>query len=516
MVPALIALFLALIGTAWALTNPPGAGPDEGAHYVKALGAGAGHLYGSKPAPGRAEIQALVGTKRSSEERAKLEAFLGAGTVSAQTQWQRLTSREFTVPAGLSFNAFGCGRWKNDDWGRCLDEGTSSSEATDRSSYVGTYQPYVYIASGLVMRRAGDPFTALRLGRLANAALSLGLLLLAAIVLWDRSRGALSLAGLIVAITPMVVFFAANLNPTGPELAGAVCFAAALLRLARGSDAPPVAWVACAAGGSVLGLSRSLGPGFVVLLLAAVALLAGRGRAVAVLRQAPRAAAVTAATVAAACVAGLVWELRYQPHVPHSPGRILDGVGPSFDVLPRMPKEAVGVFGALDTFMPLGPYLIWWLMLALLVGAALWVGRGSERAWLLALPAAIVVVTLGTSAVYRQTGFALQARYVLPFALLLPLAAGELLQRHVERLRPAHARGLLLGAAGGAAAVHVVAWYANGRRVSVGRDGDWLFASQADWVPPLGWWTWIAVVAVAAAVYVVAGVKAARAIAATR
>jgi hypothetical protein len=166
--------------------------------------------------------------------------------------------------------------------------------------------------------------------------------------------------------------------------------------------------------------------------------------------------------------------------------------------------------------MPLGPYLIWWLMLALLVGAALWVGRGSERAWLLALPAAIVVVTLGTSAVYRQTGFALQARYVLPFALLLPLAAGELLQRHGERLRPAHARGLLLGAAGGAAAVHVVAWYANGRRVSVGRDGDWLFASQADWVPPLGWWTWIAVVAVAAAVYVVAGVKAARAIAATR
>lgn len=90
----------------------------------------------------------------------------------------------FTVPAGLAFSAFGCGRWGLDDWGRCLAEGESSSTTAEKGTYVGTYQPYLYVAPGVVMRSAHHPLTAMRLGRLVNAALSLGLLALAAFVPW--------------------------------------------------------------------------------------------------------------------------------------------------------------------------------------------------------------------------------------------------------------------------------------------------------------------------------------------
>lgn len=315
-----------------------------------------------------------------------------------------------------------------------------------------------------------------------------------------------------LAVTPAVVFFSTNLNPTGPEIASAICFAASLLRLARTPDGPRWVWLACGASGAVLGLSRSLGLVCVVLLVLAVAARVGRRGVWPALAAAPRAAAGTAATIALACGAGLVWELRYQPHVPSGPRAILDGLSPSIDVLPRMPKEAGGVFGALDTFMPLTPYVVWWLMLAVLLAGAFFAGRGLERASLPAVAAAIVLLTLGLSAVYRQTGFELQARYVLPFAVILPLWAGELLNRHGPRLGRRAAGALVVGIAAGSATVHAVAWYANSRRVSVGTDGDWLFVSEAGWVPPLGWWTWIAVVLAAAGAYIVAGVKAGQAV----
>jgi hypothetical protein len=509
--PVLFALFLLLIGVAWALADPPGAGPDEPAHYVKALGVAGGDLYGRTPeGASQAEVRALLNTRHSPQELARLRDFLGQKPTAGQL-WQRRTSREFEVPAGLSFRAFGCGYLTDDDW-RCLHQGEPSATATDSPTYVGTYQPYLYAAPGIVMRAAGEPQTAMRLGRLANAALSLGLLVVAALALWDGSRGALSLVGLMVAVTPAVVFFASILNPSGPELTSGICFAACLLRLTRATGAPRWVWLACAVSGAVLGLSRSLGPAFVVLLAAAVVLLTGRRRAAAIIRDTPRRSAATAATIAIACAAGAAWERIYQPHVPWGPGTILDGLDPSLDNLLRLPGQAVGVFGGTDVFMPSAFYVLWWLMLAALLAAALYVSRGLEVLSLPALAVAIVVATLVLSAVTRQTGYELTARYILPFAALLPLWAGELVSRRHDRLPLPVARTLMIAVAAGAAIVHAAAWYTHGRRVSVGADGSWLFAPDAGWVPPLGWWTWIAVVLAATCAYLLAGLRASAAL----
>jgi hypothetical protein len=510
--PALFGLSLLLLGIAWVLALPPGAGPDEPAHYVKALGVGGGDLYG-RPlgGPTEAQLQTLGQAGGSPEGRAKLEAFLGKPE-PAGAAWQRRTSREFTVPAGLSSTAFGCGYITHDDWGHCLADGKTSATAIDSPTYVGTYQPYVYALPGLVMRAAGAPETALRLGRLVNAALSLGLVFVAALVLWDRSSGALSLVGLMVAVTPAVVFFASILNPSGPELTSAVCFSACLLRLTRTSGGPGWVWLACAGSGAVLALSRSLGPIFVVTLVVAVVGLTGWRRATATLKATPRASVATAATIAVACAAGAFWERKYQPHVPWDPGTILDGLDPSIDNLWGLPKQAVGVFGGTDIFMPLTFYVVWWLLLAALLGTAFYLGSALERASLPALAVAIVLATLCLSAVSRQTGYELTARYILPFAVLLPLWAGELLNRHRGQLSRRATQGLIIAVAVGAAVVQAAAWYTHGRRVSVGVDGDWLFASHAGWVPSLGWWPWMAAVLAAACAYVLAGVKAGEAL----
>jgi Predicted membrane protein (DUF2142) len=496
--PGLFGVFLLLICLAWALGLPPGAGPDEHEHYVKALGVGGGDLYGRPPRarePSQQQLERFL--KISPEDLAKLNALAQKPPTTGQL-WQRRTSREFTVPAGLSFPAFRCGYLGHGDWS-CLGRARASPRARVEGSYVGTYQPYLYAPPGLVMRPFDDPQTALRAGRLVNAALSIALLLVAALVLWDGSNGALSLTGLIVAVTPEIVFFASVLNPSGPELTSAICFSACLLRLTRSSSAPGWVWTVTAASGTVLALSRSLGPIFVVLLTASVAVLNGWRPALAALKSAPRASTATAVTVAIACAAGAFWERRYQPHVPYGPGAIVDGLGGSIDNLPGLPKQTVGVFGATDIFMPLIFYVVWWLMLAALLAAAFYVGRGLERAALPALAVGIVAATLVLSAIYRQIGYELAARYILPLAVILPLWAGELLARHRSRLPPSVARWMLLAFAGAAAVVHAAAWVTHGRHVS-------------GWTPPLGWWTWIVVVTAAAGAYAMAGVRAAQAI----
>jgi Predicted membrane protein (DUF2142) len=431
-------------------------------------------------------------------------------------RWQQRTTRDFLMPAELGFPAFSCVLFEPRASANCLDRGRSTSTKTETSTHVGTYQPYAYLAPGLAMRVTRDPIAAMRLGRLVNAILSLGLVALAAFALWDRSRGALSLAGFFVALTPAVVYFSTAMNPSGPEIASGLCFSASLLRLSRSSRTPSWLWALFAGSGAVLALSRSLGPLFVGLALLVVAGLVGPRRLTDAARTAPRKAAAALGTVILAMAAGVVWELRYQPHPPSDLASVADEVEPSARALPQLAKEAVGVFGPLDTPMFLSAYITWWLMLGVLVMAALAVSPTKRRLSLVALALAIPAVTIAVSTIYRQTGFALQGRYVLPFAVLLPLWAGELLNRPHRALRPDRSRALIACLATAAAAIHALAWYTNSRRAAVGTDGGWLFSPDAEWVPPLGWLPWIVVVLVATGLYTLAGLRAARAPVAAR
>src|SRR4029079_18289639 len=62
-----------------------------------------------------------------------------------------------------------------------------------QDTYVGTYQPYLYMPAGVVLRAADTPGTALRLARATMLAIALMLLIAAVWLLWDPEAGALSL-----------------------------------------------------------------------------------------------------------------------------------------------------------------------------------------------------------------------------------------------------------------------------------------------------------------------------------
>jgi len=107
-------------------------------------------------------------------------------------------------------------------------------------STAGTYQPYLYFLPGLVARTAGNPYSALRLGRMVSGAIGVALLGLAVAVLWDPDNPRHSLLGLVVATTPMVVFMVASLNPNGSEIAGGICFIAGLLQKSADRQGEPL------------------------------------------------------------------------------------------------------------------------------------------------------------------------------------------------------------------------------------------------------------------------------------
>ena len=424
-------------------------------------------------------------------------------------RWQSRTRRRFEVPPNLIDSRFGCTRYDKRAPATCVDGPRLPATTPAQDSYVGTYQPFLYVPPGLALRAADSPGIALRLARAATLALALLLLVAAVWLLWVPEAGALSLTGAVVALTPMVVFISSVLSTSGPEIAAAICFSAALLRLARDRAPPAWLWLALGAAGCLLAGARALGPGFAVLLLLMVAGLVGPRRLAGRIGGGGKRAAAAGVAIAVAGAACLFWEFKYQPRPSPSGYSVFDAIGPSFSHLPSVAKQAIGVFGSLDAPMPGFAYLLWALIVVGL-GALAWVvGNRGERLRIAGLLVALVGVTIVMSVVYREIGV-LHGRYALPFLVLLPLWEGEVVLRRRAELR-ADLRGAVVATVFGVAAlVQFIAWWANARRFAVGRDGGWLFVDDALWSPPLGWWPWILLAALGAGAYLAVAVSGVR------
>jgi Predicted membrane protein (DUF2142) len=506
-IPLLVTAFLVLMGAAWLMATPPGASFDEGAHYIKAAGVGRGELYGRAPTVTTANLAELY--RRGAEDAGSLKQLNEVLSTDA-VRWQARTRRRFEVPPNLVDNRFGCTKWDRTGPATCLNAPRLPTTTRSQNTYVGTYQPFIYVPAGLAIRAASAPGTALRLARVATLALSLLLLIAAVWLLWAPGAGALSLAGAVAALTPMVVFISSVLSPSGPEIAGAVCFSAALLRLGRGDSPPAWLWLALGAAGCVLASARALGPAFVVLLLLTVAALVGPRRLVSRIGGGGKRAAAAALAIAVAGAASLFWEFKYQPRPSPNGSNVFDAIEPSFSNLPYLAKQTIGVFGSLDAPMPGFAYALWAVILVGLGVLACIVGDRRDRLSLAGLFAALVVVTMVMSVVYREIG-ALHGRYALPVLMLLPLWEGEIVLRRRTALRADVREAVVATVFGVAALVQLVGWWSNARRFSVGRDGGWMFLDNARWSPPLGWWPWVALAALAAAAYVIVAAEAVRA-----
>jgi Predicted membrane protein (DUF2142) len=478
--PVLLFCAWALLASAWAIANPPFAAPDETAHYLRALGIGEGELIGA---------DAKVVPEQSTPRR---------------QDYADMTSRDVTIPGRLSPQDPGCYVLRPEQPATCIDTEEPRRGEVMLATYVGDYQPLPYLLpAGLA--RAGDGSNAAdRWGRIASLIPALAMLALALALLWDRRAGGLSLLGIVVAVTPMVIFCAASLTGSGLEICAGIAFAAALLRVWRDDGAPPRwVWAALAISGALLALSRSAAPAWIVFDLIVFVALFGARRSWELVRR-RRAALVAGGVVAGAVVLNRVWESLYGPDVTVSLASPRGGLSTGWDQLPGGLEQLVFAYGYLEFSPPALLWLAWLAILVAVVAAGLVVGARRERI-VLAVCAVLapIVPLVFFLLLIRWTGFGIQGRHVLPLLVVLPLLAGEVVRAHRERLVPWARRALLIGVPVVAAAGQVMAWWLNSRRAATGVAHDLWFVPDSQWDPPLGWWWWIAVVLAGAALLAV-------------
>ncbi len=476
------------LGLAWLGSNPPAAAPEEPEHYLRALAIGLGDLVGQPTS-----MTPMLPTN------------------AAQAAHLTRVTRSVLVPPGLEVPpSWFCTVANHQASARCLTTTVANRTSVRQATNEAGSLPYLYVPSGLAMRLAGNATQALFLARLANAVIAYSLLLAAVVLLWDGGS-AVSMLGLPVAVTPMVLFVGTAIGPSGPEVAASAAFLAFLLRLTRRAEAPRWAWVAGISAGAVLTLARPLGPFWMVSLVLVAVALAGRAQVAAVARRAPHALTIGACGLVAAAAMNLGWAFFFFPPAAHSASELAGFLLPSLASVPEAVGEAIGVFGWQDTLMPRLMYGVWGIAWIMLMAPALLRGTLRERrtldALVLGAGAAIVLVS---ALVVIPVGFAVQGRHILPIFLALPLVAGEVLYRNRDRVGPPTLAWLAAVTGTLAALVQLSGWYANAHRYAVGTAGPWLFLGSADWNPVGGWATWFALAAGGSALLVFAAFAAYR------
>jgi len=480
------------LGVCWAVTNPIGSSPDEPDQYIKALAAAQGEFFG----------RPLTTSERV--------AFSSYGVPEIQ-YWLRVApltdviDQGFTIPYRLQPNGAGCTAGQPVT-ANCIDDVAHGRWGHGRVAYTdfSTYQPYVYVVPGLVMINASSPREAFLLGRLTFLVIAVLLIVAGCYLAMLVGPGLGGLLGVLTCLAPMVIFISAMVSSSSTEIASGIAVFGAVLHLAYGGSRQRLAWTVLGIGGALLGCTRSLGPGWVVLALVLGVVLVGWRRAMDIVRQArPRSTAAAGALILG-CAAGVTWQLAVQPRPPFSGKALGLALVHGFQQIPTVLQQEVGIFGWLDTTQAGLSYVIWGGLFVGLVTIALFLGSRREK-WALGLLIAsnILVVPVFNAFFAAPVKSGVQGRWLLPMAVAMPLLSGVVIGRN---LRPdsVSARNVGVWIAAAVGAVQFLALYQNGRRYAVGPTGPLWFFPSSMWSPQLGWVFWLIVAAVCCTAIVVA------------
>jgi hypothetical protein len=448
------ASFVLLFGlsTAWALATPFFGAPDEPAHVIKAAAVAHGEFLGRYSGPATARVTVTV-----------------PATVAKAATTHVCFAFHATVSAG------------------CLPHFTSASGTRSVTTYVGRYPPIYYLLVGLptlVMHTPGVIY----LMRLVSAAICAAFLTAAV----TAARGAgLLLAGVAVAATPMALFLAGVVNPSGLEVCAAICVWVAGLRLVTEStEGPPPRGlvIRLVLAAAVLVQTRGLSPLWLALIGLTLLWLAGWRRPVALLRA--RSVRIGLAVVAVCGVFALVWMLVAKSLTIAPVGTPVPADASWWEILRSSLRRTLldtkglfGLFGWNDTPAPRLTYLLWGIALAAVVLAML--ARRPSR-YTVAVGAlvvlSVIVPTLLSASQAHKDGIVGQGRYVLPLAVGIPIIAGHAAGRGWPggrwRRLVLPVGAALLTAAQGAAFAEALRRYQTGV-------GHSLLSAHPPWSPPI-------------------------------
>jgi hypothetical protein len=458
---AFVLLFVA--AGSWSLAAPLGSSPDEPAQLIRAASLVRGQLVG-RALPGAGAAQGSVVVVQVPEVFAALANDVSCFDVNP---WK---------PAGCQLPLGG------------------STVSQPVETYVGRYPPLYYALVGLPTL-ALVSVKGIYAARLVSAALSAAMLALA-VVSVRRCRGRpLFGAGLSLAVTPMVLYMAGMLNPSGFEVSAAVAVFSGALALASLplERVGPAVLAALGVPAMCLMLVRSLAPLWVLAALAVLVVLRPWREVAALLRRRAVRRWMLAGVVAAGL--GLAWDmtagaLRLQPGMAlpeHADeAALLHAV---IDRMHLIAVSSIGQFGWLDTPSPLGVVTAWTAGFGLLAALALLSARRRQVAAIVGTGLAWAAFCfLFVWAMVPSHGLVGQGRDFLGLAVGMPLVAGVC-------VRPSALPGWLRSLAGAAryalpaaaAVCQVADFYWVMRRYDVGLEGPMdPFAHVAGgWAPPV-------------------------------
>ena len=458
---AFVLLFVA--AGAWSLAAPLGSSPDEPAQLIRAASLVRGQLVG-RALPGSPGAQGSIVVVQVPEVFAALANDVSCFDVDP---WK---------PAGCQLPLGG------------------STVDQPVETYVGRYPPLYYALVGLPTL-AMVSVKGIYAARLVSAAVSAAMLALA-VVSVRRCRGRpLFGAGLSLAVTPMVLYLAGMLNPSGFEMSAAVAVFSGSLALASLplQRVGPAVLAAVGVPAMCLMLVRSLAPLWVLAALAVLVVLRPWPEVVALLRR--RAVRWWMLAGVAAAGTGLAWDmtagaLRLQPGMA-APARggeaaVLHAV---MDRMHLIAVSSIGQFGWLDTPSPMGVVMAWAAGFGLLAALALLAARRRQVAAVVGTGLAWAgFCFLFVWAMVPTHGLVGQGRDFLGLAAGMPLVAGVC-------VRPSALPGGLRSLAGaaryvlpfGAAVCQVADFYWVLRRYDVGLKGplDPFAHVPGGWAPPV-------------------------------
>ncbi|HTW06340.1 MAG TPA: DUF2142 domain-containing protein, partial [Acidimicrobiales bacterium] len=322
-----------LAAAAWSLASPIGSAPDEPAHLIRAASLVRGEVLG-KPLP---------------HVTASNKAYLA---VEAPEVFARLANDVQCFQSNPSVPA------------SCQGSLAGSRADVNVYTYVGRYPPLYYALVGLptlAMVSSGGVYAA----RLVSASLSAAMLALG-IVCTRRCRGIpLIGAGMALAMTPMTLYLAGVINPSGLEISSAISAWVAGMALVSNADdegPPPIVVGTLGISLIVLLLVRGLSPLWVGCI--GVVLVAFLGRRVRALARARIVHRWLAGCIAAG-FAALAWDLYANPFLTEPGAPVAKGTNTSqllmlaLERVDLLVTSSIGQFGWLDTPSPFGVIVTW-------------------------------------------------------------------------------------------------------------------------------------------------------------
>lgn len=425
---------------AWSLSTPIGASNDEGAQVMRAVSTARGQLLG----------QALTATTRHSLDQQQLRPFksctywgvhiLGVDKEAAE---QRCAAPFTVVTVPKRFANLPDSEFCNSFDGY-PDTCPVHLEGSDRQvralTYVGRYPPLYYAVVGLpsLVSQSDVAIYAMRLVSAALTALLVGLTIAMAAV-WSTRR--VLLLGVAVVATPMLFVFGGVVNPSGLEMAAALCtWTGALILVLDHAERPPrglVVSVTIAAAS--LALARPLSVPWLALAALFVVLL--RPQALRLL-WADRSARLGGAIVVGASLLALAWAAwAHSWSVMPVGRRVAAGSAPLLRTTELVVGHAAGWFhefgGAFGWEVANPPPLGVWLLVIALVAVllvGLVTGKRRQLAVLALLSATAVVLPIALIAAEAAiNGIVWQTRDGYPLLCGVILVAAAIARFHPRR-----------------------------------------------------------------------------------